>query len=66
MATMDDAKREKITSEAVSWDKYGRPKTKEGKARAARAQAEQRAKDKAAGRRSYGSRTGYAKKDWDE
>ena len=66
MATMDDAKREKITAEAVSWDKYGRPKTKEGKQKAARAQAEIRARDKAAGRDRYGYKTGYAKKEWDE
>ena len=66
MATMEDEKREKITAEAVSWDKYGRPKTKEGKAKAARAQAEIRAKDKAAGRDRYGYKTGYARKKWDE
>ena len=66
MATMEDAKREKITAEAVSWDKYGRPKTKEGKAKAARAQAEIRAKDKAAGRDRYGYKRGYARKTWDE
>ena len=50
----------------ASWDKYGRPKTKEGRAAAARAQAEIRAKDKASGRRPYGSKMGYAKKEFDE
>lgn len=66
-AKQDDADAaEDVKSEAVTWDKYGRPKTKEGKEKAARAQAEIRARDKAAGRRPYGSRTGYAKKEWDE
>ena len=66
MATMEDEKREKITAEAVSWDKYGRPKSKEGKAKAARAQAEMRVKDRQAGRDRYGYKTGYARKTWDE
>ena len=66
MATMEDERREKITAEAVAWDKYGRPKSKEGKAKAARAQAEMRAKDKAAGRDRYGYKKGYARQTWDE
>ena len=66
-AKQDDADAaEDVKNEAVSWDKYGRPKSKEGKAKAARAQAEMRAKDKAAGRDRYGYKTGYAKKTWDE
>ena len=66
MATMDDEKRETITSEAVSWDKYGRPKDPKARAEAQRKAAEMRMKDKAAGRRPYGSKVGYPKKDWDE
>jgi len=66
MATMDDEKREKVTSEAVSWDKYGRPKDPKARAEAERKAAEMRAKDKASGRRRYGHHTGYAKKEWDE
>ncbi len=66
MATMDDEKRETVTSEAVSWDKYGRPKDPKARAEAQRKAAEMRMKDKAAGRSRYGSKTGYAKKDWDE
>ena len=66
-AKQDDADAaEDMKSEEVSWDRYGRPKSKEGKAKAARAQAEMRVKDRQAGRRPYGSRTGYAKKSWDE
>ena len=66
MATMDDEKREKITSEAVSWDKYGRPKDPKKRAEAQRKAAEMRAKDKAAGRSRYGSKLGYDKKENDE
>jgi hypothetical protein len=60
------AKRKEKGIKEASWDKYGRPKTKEGRAAAARAQAEIRAKDKASGRRPYGSKMGYAKKEFDE
>lgn len=60
------AKRKEKGIKEASWDKYGRPKTKESRAAAARAQAEIHAKDKASGRRPYGSKMGYAKKDWDE
>lgn len=60
------AKRKEKGIKEASWDKYGRPKTKEGRAAAARAQAEMRVKDKASGRRPYGSKMGYAKKENDE
>jgi len=66
MATMDDEKREKITSEAVSWDKYGRPKDPKKRAEAQRKAMDMRARDKKAGRDRYGYKTGYAKKEWDE
>jgi len=62
----DKAERTRGSMKEASWDKYGRPKTKEGRAAAARAQAEIRAKDKASGRRPYGSKMGYAKKEFDE
>ena len=66
-AKQDDADAaEDVKNEAVSWDKYGRPKDPKKRAEAQRKAMDMRARDKAAGRRPYGSKVGYDKKEWDE
>ena len=52
----------------ASWDmKTGKSKDPKKRAEAAQKAAEMKARDKRAGRRTYGSaKLGYAKKDWDE
>ena len=48
------------------YDKYGRYKDPKARKRAEEKAAALRNQDRQSGRRTYGSRLGYDKKDWDE
>jgi len=63
-SAMDEEKRDPFADKP--YDKYGRYKDPKARKRAEEKAAALRNQDRQSGRRTYGSRLGYDKKDWDE